>query len=111
MALTDLPLRALRERLSKPFVPSLKTPIRPAILPKSDNGAEFQVVSIVNHLRYFAAERGAVSCVSLFVVFDVESATVEPAVYDWNDWELSEIPPTEVICQTGWQTHSNRHET
>jgi hypothetical protein len=43
----------------------LETAIRPATLPKLDNGVEFQVVSMVNRLRYFAS-REARYCALLF---------------------------------------------
>jgi hypothetical protein len=62
MTLADLPLRTPREWLSNLLVPLLRdssqTAIRPATLPKLDNGVEFQVVSMVNHLRYFASREG-----------------------------------------------------
>jgi hypothetical protein len=64
MALTNLPLKAPREWLSKPLGLSLETAIRPATLPKLDNGVEFQVVSMVNHLRYFASREGRIVCFS-----------------------------------------------
>jgi hypothetical protein len=91
MALTDLLRKPPREWLSKPLVLSLETAIRPATLPKLDNGVEFPVVSMVNRYGISPAE-GAVSRASLFVVFDVESATVERAVYDWTIEGLFEIP-------------------
>jgi hypothetical protein len=64
MALTNLPLKAPREWLSKPLGLSLETAIRPATLPKLDNGVEFQVVSMVNRYGISPAERGRIVCFS-----------------------------------------------
>jgi hypothetical protein len=65
LARTDLSFKALRVWLSKPFVLSFETVIRPATLPKLDNGVEFQVVSMVNRLRQFAS-REELYCALLF---------------------------------------------
>jgi hypothetical protein len=47
--------------LSKPLVLSFETVIRPATLPKLDNGVEFRVVSMVNRLRHCASREGPYS--------------------------------------------------
>jgi hypothetical protein len=60
-----LSFKAPRVWLSKPFVLSFETVIRPATLPKLDNGVEFQVVSMVNRLRQFAS-REELYCALLF---------------------------------------------
>jgi hypothetical protein len=42
----------------QPLVLSFATIIRPATLPKLDNGVEFWVVSMVNRLRHYASREG-----------------------------------------------------
>jgi hypothetical protein len=64
MGLTDLALKVPREWLSKSLVLSVEMTIRPATLPKLDNGVKFQLVSMVNRYGISAAERGRTVCFS-----------------------------------------------